>query len=122
MRYFLSHKCFLKLLEFPAVYDTGRDELFELDEGGFEFLKRCTGREGCESGQCDREFLEYVLHEGILTTERGAIERLPLRKAPEPSLRYLELQVTRRSTSAVDTAISAMQTMLIWDWKGRHVS
>ena len=96
MRYFLSHKCFLKLLEFPAVYDTGRDELFELDEGGFEFLKRCTGREGCESGQCDREFLEYVLHEGILTTERGAIERLPLRKAPEPSLRYLELQVTRR--------------------------
>jgi radical SAM protein with 4Fe4S-binding SPASM domain len=96
MRYFLSPKCFLKWLEFPAVYDIGRDELFELDEKGFEFLKRCTDHEGCESGQCEREFLEYALHEGILTTERGAIESPPLKKAPEPSLRYLELQVTRR--------------------------
>jgi radical SAM protein with 4Fe4S-binding SPASM domain len=96
MIYFLSPTCFLKRLEFPSVYDTVKDELFELDETGFEFLMGCAGREGCDGGGCEEEFLVYALQEGILTIERGFTGRPPVKRAPEPSLRYLELQVTRR--------------------------
>jgi radical SAM protein with 4Fe4S-binding SPASM domain len=96
MTYFLSPTCFLKRLEFPSVYDAAKDELFELDETGFEFLMRCAGRQGCDEAVCEHEFLANALQEGILTAEGGFSARPPVKRSPEPSLRYLELQVTRR--------------------------
>jgi radical SAM protein with 4Fe4S-binding SPASM domain len=94
MRYFLSGDCSLKLLETPCAYHIGKDELYELDWEAFEFLRECAAGQGCESEQGD--FTGYCLAEGILTPERTALRRAPILKSGEPSLRYLELQITRR--------------------------
>jgi radical SAM protein with 4Fe4S-binding SPASM domain len=96
MRYFLSPHCVLKWLEFPSVYNIGSDELYELDEPAFAFLRRCADKDGCSCAGCEAEFLQYALKEGILTEQGVWMERPPLRKSPEPSLRYLEFQITTR--------------------------
>lgn len=80
------------MLERPSVYNVKTDELYELDDVSFGFLARCGTPEGCEDG--DRDFIEYCLSEGILTEKSVSAMRPPLVKAPEPSLRYLELQIT----------------------------
>ena len=96
MKYFLSSGCALKWLEFPAVYRIPTDELYELDSAALEFLGRCAHREGCEADGYDRKFIDYAVQEGILTTHFTGETKPPLRKSPEPSLRYLELQITTR--------------------------
>ncbi len=96
MRYFLSPHCILKEIEHPAVYDVRSDELYELDASGFAFFRRCAEEGGCSPEGCDREFLEYSLKEGILTDQSIRTRRPPIAKSPEPSLRYLELQLTTR--------------------------
>ncbi len=94
MRFYLSPGCALKHLEAPSAYSIKSDELYELDPEAFEFLNKCSSPEGCESPE--NEFTGYCLKEGILTGERVAARRPPPLKSPEPSLRYLELQITRR--------------------------
>lgn len=96
MRYYLSGNCALKWLEEPSVYNISADELYELDEAGFEFLKQCADSKGGGGGLCDREFLAYAVNEGILTTNRKVLKRPPVKKSTVPSLRYLELQINRR--------------------------
>ncbi len=96
MRYFLAPHCALKELEHPSVYDMRSDELYELDAAGFAFLQRCAEESGCSPEECDREFLEYLLNEGILTDRSVRARRPPIGKSPEPSLRYLEFQITTR--------------------------
>lgn len=95
MRYFLSSGCALKWLEFPAVYRISTDELYELNAAAFEFLGKCATREGCEGDRYDREFTEYAVREGILTSRfTRRIGDAPVKKSTAPSLRYLELQIT----------------------------
>ncbi len=96
MRYFLSAGSVLKWLESPSVYNIRSDELYELDEAAFEFLRKCADGSGCEADGGDGEFLEYALDEGIITTDRVIARRPPVKRSAEPSLRYLELQITRR--------------------------
>ncbi|GAB4389607.1 MAG: radical SAM protein [Thermodesulfovibrionales bacterium] len=98
MRYYLARDCALKLLEAPSAYSIGRDELYELDGEGFDFLSRCAGPEGCESGEDG--FVSYCLGEGILSAEKVVTRRPPVAASGTPSLRYLELQVTRRCNLA----------------------
>jgi radical SAM protein with 4Fe4S-binding SPASM domain len=93
MKYFLSHEAALKWLEIPSVYHIRNDELYELDMDSFEFLKKCS-ESGCSSQ--DKDFIDYCLKEGMLTTDMLYAERPPLIKSPEPSLRYLELQITNK--------------------------
>jgi radical SAM protein with 4Fe4S-binding SPASM domain len=94
MRYFLSESCVLKHLERPSVYAITTDDLYELDDESFEFLSRCASEEG---GAAEgSEFVDYCLGEGILTVDRPAVERPQAVKSPDPSLRYLELQITER--------------------------
>lgn len=93
MRYYLSDRFVLKWLETPSVYDIKEDELYELDEDAFEFLKKCSTPEGC-IGNADVGFIDYCLSEGILTKEAVNTKRPVLAKSPIPSLRYLELQIT----------------------------
>ncbi|MEK6673412.1 MAG: radical SAM protein [Nitrospirota bacterium] len=95
MKYFLSESCALKRLETPSVYNISTDELYELDEAAFEFLKKCAGKEGSDGEKCDREFLDYAMNAGIISEKQSGVRRPPLVKAPAPSLRYLELQITR---------------------------
>ena len=93
MKYFLSHEAALKWLEIPSVYHIRNDELYELDMDSFEVLKKCS-ESGCSSQ--DKDFIDYCLKEGMLTTDMVNAERPPLIKSPEPSLRYLELQITNK--------------------------
>lgn len=93
MKYFLSSDASLKWLETPCVYHIKNDELYELDMSSFEFLKACS-ESGC--GSQDKDFIDYCVKEGILTVDRVSAERPPLIKSPEPSLRYLELQITNK--------------------------
>ncbi len=94
MRFFLSETCALKWLEAPSVYNIKSDELYELDDESFKFLRKCSSEDGGLSE--DREFTDYCLGEGILVQEDIKCRRPPLVKSPRPSLRYLELQITDR--------------------------
>jgi len=95
MRYFLAPDCVLKWLETPCVYNIRTDELYELDDAAFGFLRSSAG-EGSLAEGCDKGFLEYALSEGILSAGRVCVRRPAIRKSHEPSLRYLELQITTR--------------------------
>ncbi len=92
MKYFLSRDAALKWLETPSVYHIIKDELYELDDSSFEFLKNCAFPMGYTTD--DTEFIDYCLNEGIVTRESVSVPRPHLIKSPEPSLRYLELQIT----------------------------
>ena len=94
MKCFLSQDAALKCLETPSVYHIKKDELYELDESSFGFLKNCSLSSGCSTN--DTEFIDYCLSEGILTSEPFAGNRPAVIKSPEPSLRYLELQITNK--------------------------
>ena len=92
MSYYLSRRAVLKWLEIPSVYQIAKDELYELDNDSFRFLKNCAAKDGCSSK--DGAFIDYCMDEGLLTTEKAVVPRPILKQAPEPSLRYLELQIT----------------------------
>jgi radical SAM protein with 4Fe4S-binding SPASM domain len=91
----------LKKLEIPYLYHISNDEMYELNDEGWDFLVSCNGSmKGCDlAGEGD--FVEFCLEEGLL-------EALPHRspmanrigKGPVPSLRYLELQLSRRCNLA----------------------
>lgn len=91
----------LKNLEQPYLYHIENDELYELNEEGRDFIMRC---DGCARGSDlngDAGFVRFCLKEGLL--ERLAQPDLvPVRSGngPAPSLRYLELQLTRRCNLA----------------------
>lgn len=98
MRLSLSAHCALKRLEEPSVYDLVSDELYELDEEAFEFLRTCASKSGAEAERND--LIDYCLDEGILTDKAVSSRRAEVipspSPSPTPSLRYLELQITRR--------------------------
>jgi radical SAM protein with 4Fe4S-binding SPASM domain len=91
-KYYLSGGAVLKWLEMPSVYLASTDELYELDDDGFDFLRRCASCEGCSSG--NEGFIRYCLEEGILTTDAVRARRPLLVRSEIPSPRYLELQIT----------------------------
>jgi radical SAM protein with 4Fe4S-binding SPASM domain len=93
MKYYLSRDAVLKWLEIPCVYHIKNDELYELDQDAFNFLKGCSGS-GCHFH--DNKFLDYCLQERLVTRKRVAVKRPPPIKSPDPSLRYLELQITNK--------------------------
>jgi len=92
MNYYLARRAVLKWLEEPAIYHLAKDELYELDNDSFSFMKSCASDSGCDSK--DSAFIDYCVGEGLLTTEPVSVRRPPLIKAAVPSLRYLELQIT----------------------------
>lgn len=94
MNYFLTKESVLKWLETPSVYHIKDDELYELDDDSFALLKNCTSNSGCNSEYS--EFIDYCLKEEIVTKDKVLVKRPPLIKSFEPSLRYLELQITNR--------------------------
>jgi radical SAM protein with 4Fe4S-binding SPASM domain len=93
----LSDHVLLRQLEEPSLYDRVADELYELNEDGFQALRRCRGHLTVAQVGLDPEFLEYCLTEGLFLTHPDPRPRpLALGPGPRPSLRYLELQVTWR--------------------------
>jgi radical SAM protein with 4Fe4S-binding SPASM domain len=92
MSYYLARRAVLKWLETPSIYQVAKDELYELDDESFRFLKSCASDHGCSSK--DGGFTDYCVDEGLLTSEKTILERPPVIQSPAPSLRYLELQIT----------------------------
>ena len=87
----------LKRLEHLYLYHIAQDDLYELSDSAEPFLLRCDGSSKGSELTSDAEFVAYCIKQGL-------IEALPQRdlvpvsiaEAPEPSLRYLELQLSHR--------------------------
>ena len=94
MAFYLTRQTALKQLETPTAYQIARDEIYELDDDSFRFLTSCASEEGCDNR--DSAFIDYCLEEGLLTREKVVLKRPHLKPSPDPSLRYLELQLTSR--------------------------
>jgi radical SAM protein with 4Fe4S-binding SPASM domain len=94
----LSPTAYLKRLEFPAVYKKDTDELYELGEEAFEFLKSCHGNEFIENlTQKEQEFVNYCLQENILVKHPKVKKTLlKVGENETPSLRYLLVNLTER--------------------------
>ena len=93
----LSKPCSLKNLEKYYIYNRDRDELYELNQEGFDFLKLCNGTREKKDLEGDKEFLMFCSDEGLLTLQEKPLKRkIILSEPPTPSLRYLELQITDR--------------------------
>jgi radical SAM protein with 4Fe4S-binding SPASM domain len=92
---FLSEETFLKRLEFPAVYKKNTDELYELGEEAFEFLKNIGKKSVAELNREEKEFVDYALKEGILSLKESTEEK-KIGRNETPSLRYLLLNITKR--------------------------
>ncbi len=93
MKYYFTREAVLKWLEIPCAYHMKNDELYELDQDSFDFLKTCS-KSGC--GAQSSEFINYCIKEGLLTKKQIPAKRPPLTMSPVPSLRYLELQITNK--------------------------
>jgi radical SAM protein with 4Fe4S-binding SPASM domain len=93
----LSERAFLKRLEFPAVYKKDTDELYELGEEAFDFLKNISQEDVSELSEEKKEFVDYALKEGILSfiSEKKFKEK-KIGVNEIPSLRYLLLNITKR--------------------------
>ncbi len=96
----LSPDFVLRKLEKPYVYNISDDQLYELDDEAFEFLKKCNGATpSCslvpDTGEDSRESIEYMLNEGIIRRqEKAAPRKIKAPQSPVPSLRYLLLNIT----------------------------
>ena len=93
MKYYFTREAVLKWLEIPCAYHIRNDELYELDQDSFDFLKTCS-ESGCDSQ--NSKFIDYCIKEGLITKKRIPAKQPPLMKSPDPSLRYLELQITNK--------------------------
>src|SRR5450759_533945 len=88
----------LRELESPVVFDINKDELYELDDEAFQFLKKCNGRNPFADlivkGKSD-ENIDFMLDEGIIRmTDGNSIKKVTAPRSPLPSLRYLLLNIT----------------------------
>ncbi len=93
----LKDDCLLKLLESPYVYNIKKDELYEVNDKAIGFLMKCNGITPNLESKGEADFLSYCLSENILEElEEPKARKIFTNKSPEPSLRYLELQITNK--------------------------
>lgn len=94
----------LRKLEAPFVYNIPDDQLYELDEEAFEFLKKCNGKRPLLKlllkSEDNNESLEYMLSEGIIRMQKGVVRKIKTMSSPIPSLRYLLLNITNKCNLA----------------------
>ncbi len=91
----------LRKLEKPFVYNIHDDQLYELDDEAFEFLKKCNGRNTVSKliNASARESLEYMLTEGIIRMGNKPRD-ISVKASPVPSLRYVLLNITNKCNLA----------------------
>ncbi len=93
----LSSHCALKHLEEYCLFDIENDELYELSLDGFQFLERISRGENPSVREEDEEFIQFCLAEHLIALSDAPHPRKKQpHPSPQPSLRYLELQVTDR--------------------------
>ena len=87
----------LRLLETPHLYDRQGDELYEVNQEGFDWLRRCEGTTPGLAREAEPEFLTYLLENSLLACATNPSPRdFHLRRSPLPSLRHLEMLLTTR--------------------------
>ncbi len=93
----LGEQAVLRRLETPHLYDRLADELYEVNDDGFDWLSKADGTRQGWGQEADSEFLEFLLEESLLAcSPEPAPRQLQWRQSPLPSLRYLELMLTDR--------------------------
>lgn len=99
----------LRNLEVPFVYNIHDDQLYELDDEAFEFLKKCDGKtpfpkslpKSFPGAGSDKETIEFMLDEGIILMQDSAHPGIiRVERSPIPSLRYLLLNITNKCNLA----------------------
>ncbi|VVB87188.1 Coenzyme PQQ synthesis protein E [uncultured archaeon] len=94
----------LRKIESYFVYDIRRDELYELDEEAFNFLRKCDGRNSFSDLSVNDETNETIrsmLDEGIILIKDGDnFREIKIPHSPLPSLRYLLLNITDKCNLA----------------------
>jgi len=95
----LSDDAALRRLESIFVYKISADELYEIGPEAYRFMKKLNGTHSADDLKPDPKFLRYCVRESLIERLASPICR-PVRdaKGPRPSLRYLELLITRRCT------------------------
>uniref|UniRef100_A0A7C4AJ04 Radical SAM protein n=1 Tax=Thermodesulfovibrio aggregans TaxID=86166 RepID=A0A7C4AJ04_9BACT len=98
VKYYLSEKFFIKLLEFPSLYNIKTDELYSLDKNALKILKKIEAGNFSNnlSRKINKEFFDFCINEGIITEKPVRRIKTKIKQSPLPSLKYLELQVTKR--------------------------
>lgn len=101
----LARNHVLRKLEKPVVYNIHDDQLYELDDEAYEFLKKCDGRTPCSlaiSGAgSNKETIGYMLDEGIIQLQDKAnFRKIKTGRSQMPSLRYLLLNITNKCNLA----------------------
>ncbi len=94
-KFYLNKDFYIKLIEFPALYNIKTYELYCLDNMALEILKNID-KDINILDNVDKEFIDFCLKEGILVENPQERIRTKLKQSPIPSLRYLELQITKR--------------------------
>jgi AdoMet-dependent heme synthase len=120
----LGDNVYLKALEFPAVYNTASDDIYQVDPDGFAELARCDGTLRSGDARFPDEFLEFCFAEGVLAA-LDAPRLLPVvvGRNETPSLRYLVVEITDRcnltcahcylgETAGVDLPTRALERMM----------
>jgi|SRR5659263_209820 len=95
----------LRNLEAPFVYNIPDDQLYELDDEAFEFLKKCDGNTpfplSFPGAGSDKGTIDFMLDEGIILMQDSAHPRkIKVERSPIPSLRYLLLNITNKCNLA----------------------
>jgi AdoMet-dependent heme synthase len=115
---------YLKELEFPSVYNTSTDEIYQVDPDGFTELARCDGTLAETDSRFPEEFLKFCTREGILETlSDPRYRRLHIGHNEIPSLRYLMVEITDRcnlsclhcylgETAGVDLPLEDIESLL----------
>lgn len=90
----------LRKFESPCVYNIRKDELYELDEEAFLFLRKCNGRNKVSDMLMNgehNETIDFMLDERmILITDGSECKNIKAPISPIPSLRYLLLNITNK--------------------------
>jgi radical SAM protein with 4Fe4S-binding SPASM domain len=93
----LSPHAVPKNLEERYLYDIEKDELYELNEDGYQFFSSICRGECPLVRKDDEEFIRFCLSENLITFSDAPLQRKVVSNpSPIPSLRYLELQITNR--------------------------
>jgi radical SAM protein with 4Fe4S-binding SPASM domain len=93
--YSLSENCFLKILEKPFIYNRKTDELYELDRAALTFLEKLFNGKILSLNPEQKKIINLLKREKLIVKKRSNTFVVP-RSSPLPSLRYLELQLTKK--------------------------
>lgn len=95
----LSPDVILIQMEKLCLYKISTDELYEVNREAFQALKKLDGTISLQRLKLDEKLLRFCIREKLLIKHRSPqYHPVTVRKAPIPSLRYLELIITRRCT------------------------